>query len=328
MKTLCLIGLLGLLCIPPLQAQFSDEFDAATLDAGWRWERESPAHWQLGDGALTIWTESGALNGDGFNNVRNLLLQPLAFDGEFMIDTELRFRPYWTLRNAGLIYYIDDDHYIRVSRGINDGHDDIWMEWEIDGQTWFRYAGTMVGSWEDPQTEFRLRLTRHSGGRFSASYCLRSPYGGWSSWHSFATEIISFASAPVHIGLQAANGEGMMATTVPAPALFQYFHYNTGTSVTSPDQAPVGIATAPAFPTPARIGTTLGMTVTIDRASAFGWRVCDILGRDVITPRMLGRIEQGEHRISFQTHALPPGIYQWQITAGNARVVQRVVLTR
>ncbi|MDX9759927.1 MAG: T9SS type A sorting domain-containing protein [Bacteroidota bacterium] len=328
MKSICLTTLLLLLGISSLQAQFSDEFNAAALDAGWRWERESPANWQLGDDAVTIWTETGALNGTGFNNVRNILLQPLSSDEDFRMDTELRFLPYWTLRNAGVIYYIDDDHYIRVSRGINDGHDDIWMEWEVDGQTQFRYAAAAIGNSEKPCTEFRLRLTRRAGSAFSASYCIRSDSAGWSSWHSFATEIINYGAAPVHIGLQAANGEGMMATAVPAPALFQYFHYNTGTSVTSPDQAPVGMAATPAYPTPARIGTTLGMTVTINRAAVFGWRLVDILGRDVIAPQQLGRVTQGEHRISLPTVALPPGIYLWQISAGRSQVTQRIVLTR
>lgn len=328
MKPLTLTTVLLFACVLSLQAQFSDEFDAGVLDARWRWERESPGNWQLGDDVLTIWTESGALNGDGFNNVRNILLQPLPASGDFMIDTELRFLPYWTLRNAGVIYYIDDDNYIRVSRGINDGHDDLWMEWEVDGQTQFRYAAANVGNWENSLTEFRLRLTRRAGTAFSASYCIRSLSSSWSSWNSFATETIDFGSAPVHIGLQAANGEGLMATASPAPAIFLYFHYNTKTSVTSPDRAAIGLATSPAFPSPARAGTTIGTVVTIDRACALGWRLIDILGRDVMSPFQLGWMPQGEHRISISTDLLPPGIYLWHVTAGSTRVMQRIVLTR
>ena len=327
MKPLLIIPLLLLACALPLHAQFSDEFDQDALESGWSWLRESPANWRLGGDALTIWTENGALNGPVYNNVRNLLLQPLPGEDEFMIDTELRFSPYWTLRNAGLLYYIDDDNYVRVSRGINDGHDDIWMEWEVNGETHFTYAGATVGTWADPTYDFRLRLIRRGGNRFSASYCVNNA-GVWTDWHAVTTETIDFAPASVRIGLQAANGDGMMATNMPTTALFYYFHYNTQVSVIPLRDAPVAFSIEAAHPTPARIGSTLGMVVSTDRAASLVWRMTDILGREVIAPQQLGYRMQGAHRITVPTGSLPPGVYLWQITAGSSRAMQRLVLTR
>jgi regulation of enolase protein 1 (concanavalin A-like superfamily) len=329
MKVLQIASLLLIACSLPLHAQFSDEFDQDALDAGWSWLRESPANWQLGNDALTIWTENGALNGTEHNNVRNLLLQPLDTESDFMIDTELRFVPYWTLRNAGLLYHVDDDNYIRVSRGINDGHDDIWLEWEVDGVTQFRYAGASVGTWADPIRDIRLRLTRREGNQFSASYCIGTGGGVWTDWHSFATETIALSSAVIRIGLQAANGDGMMATTLPTTAVFSYFHFNKGTSVVPLRAATVAFAVEAAHPTPARVGSQLRMDILTDRAAVLQWRMTDILGREVIATQRLGHRDRGTHSITVPTGSLSPGVYLWHISdGGSSRATRRIVLTR
>ncbi len=328
MKTHIVSTILMLVCAVNLQAQFSDEFDEDALETGWSWMRESPSNWRLGGGALTIWTEPGALNTRVFNNVRNLLLQPLVDEDDFMMDTELRFNPYWTLRNAGLLYYIDDDNYIRISRGIHDGHNDIWMEWEIDGVPSFTYAGAAVGTLEEPLLEFRLRLTKRNVNEFSASYQVNMGLAGWTSWNSFSTETIAFPSATPRIGLQAANGDGMMATTSPEQANFNYFHYNEETSVRPLRDLAVAFTVAPAHPSPSAVGTVLTMIVTTDRAATLQWRMTDILGREVIAPTQIGQRERGTHSVTVPTGSLPPGVYLWQISAGNSRATQRILLTR
>ncbi len=328
MKTTLVLTILLLVLSADLQAQRSDEFNSDALETVWTWLRESPENWQLGGGALTIWTETGALNGLRFNNVRNLLLQPLPHSDAFMMDTELRFEPYWTLRNAGLLYYIDDDNYIRISRGINDGHNDIWMEWEIEGETQFRYAAAAVGTLEDPIPECRLRLTRLSDTEFSASYQVNMGFTGWTSWISIATETIAFPTGSVRIGLQAANGDGMMATTSPVRANFNYFHYSTTTSVRPLRESAVAFSVTSTHPSPSTAGTSLTFIVTNDRAANAQWRMTDILGREVIRPQALGYLDAGRHSISIPTGSLLPGVYLWQITAGNSRATRRILLTR
>jgi hypothetical protein len=327
MKTPIVLTLLLLVGSVNLQAQFSDEFNQDALDGGWSWMRESPSNWQLGGGNFTIWTEPGALNGERFNNVRNLLLQPLSQTDDFTMDTELNFFPYWTQRNAGLLYFLDEDNYIRVSRGINDGHDDIWLEWETDGQTHFTYAnagGTAGGLGVD----FRLRLTRRNGKQFSASYQIGSLAEGWTSWNSFATETIDFPQGIVRIGLQAANGEGLMTTPLPERAKFNYFHFNTNTSVRPLHDPEVTFSIEDAHPSPSAVGSVLTMIVSTDRAAALQWRMTDLLGREVITAQLLGYRESGRHSIAVPTGTLPPGVYFWQVTAGNSQATKRILLTR
>ena len=325
---LLLCAVLALAVSPSLHAQFSDEFDQDALDSGWSWLRESPANWRLGSDALTIWTETGALNGTSYNNVRNLLVQPLGDVDRFMIDTEVRFSPYFTLRNAGLVYYFDDDNYIRVSRGIHDGHNDVWMELEVGVETQFIYASAEVGTWNNPVHDCRLRLTRE-GNQFRASYCLPTGRGTFTDWNSFTAQTISFpSSSPVVIGLQAANGDGIMATTMPTTAVFSYFHYNTETAVTPLRDAALAFSVEATHPMPARSGSVLGMRVTLDRAAPIEWRMVDILGREVIAPQRLGVRERGTHLLTVPTGALRPGIYLWQIGAGSSQATQRVVLTR
>lgn len=328
MKTYIILAVLLLTCTVSLRAQFSDDFDEDALNTGWSWVRESPSNWRLGGGALTIWTERGALNTRLFNNVRNMLLQPLPGTRDFMMDTELRFTPYWTLRNAGLLYYVDDDNYIRISRGIHDGHNDIWMEWEVDGVPSFRYAEAEVGTLEDPLLEFRLRLKRESTNEFSASYQVNSDVTGWTSWNSFATETIAFPATEPRIGLQAANGDGMVATALPEQANFNYFHYSDVTSVRPLHDMAVALTVESVHPAPSAAGSVLTMSVSTDRAAALQWRMTDLLGREVIAPTSLGQRERGTYDISVPTGTLPPGVYLWQVSAGSARATRRILLTR
>lgn len=328
MKTTFVLTFLLLILAVDIQAQFSDEFDGTELTAGWSLLRESPSNWRLSGGELTIWTEPGALNGKSFNNVRNLLLQPLNLGWNFKMETELRFEPYYTLRNAGLLYYIDDDNYIRVSRGINEGHNDIWMEWEIDGETHFTYANAEVGTLENPLLEFRLRLSRSSGKYFSADYQINTVAGGWTSWISFASERIDFSAPEIRIGLQAANGDGLMAATSPVPAEFNYFHYNTSTSVRPLRESAVTFTIDAVHPSPAATGSLLTIQVSTDRAASLQWRMTDILGREVISSQPFGYRASGTHTIPVPTGSLSPGVYLWQITAGDSRATRRILLTR
>ncbi|MFZ1729680.1 MAG: T9SS type A sorting domain-containing protein [Bacteroidota bacterium] len=328
MKTSILLTFLLFLAAENLEAQFSDEFNQDVLDNGWSWVRESPSNWELSGGSLTIFTERGALNGERFNNVRNLLLQPLPGNADFTMDTELNFFPYWTQRNAGLLYFIDEDNYIRVSRGINDGHDDIWLEWETDGQTHFVYAdaGSIAGALGN---DFRLRLKKEYGNRYSASYQLGSLSAGWTSWNSFATETISFPQGSVSVGLQAANGEGLAITELPEKAKFNYFNFETKPSSVLPlHAAGVAFSIEAAHPSPSAAGSVLTIIVSTDRAAALQWRMTDILGREVIEPQMLGYRESGSHSITVSTGSLPPGVYLWQINAGTSSAMKRILLTR
>lgn len=325
MKTI--LALLLILFVAPngLHAQFSDDFEESTLDNRWTWVREAPGTWGLANDALTIWTEPGALNGRKFNDVRNMLLQPLneTPPDEYTIETRLHFSPYWVLQNAGLLYHVDDDHYIRVSRGINEGRNTIWLEWEIEGETHFRYSSLSFSSDQEHLPCF-LRLTCRNGTQFSASYTL-SPETGWVA---FATETIDLPSAGRHIGLQAANGAGLMATNTHKPAIYEYFHYMAGLSTSPFSSPPVSFSIESIHPSPAAVGSELTVLIQLDRGAALQWRMTDLLGREVIATHALGYHPSGNHAISLPTTSLPPGVYLWQIRAGEAQLTRRILLTR
>jgi len=204
MKKTSLFAMLLLFLSLPAWAQVSDDFEGDKLNPGWSWLREETSRWRLMQGSLIIYTQPGALNGVLFNNVRNLLVQPYSRTTDITIETRLTFDPLYVFRNAGLLYYIDDDNYIRVSRGIYDGHDDVWMEWEVAGVTQFIYAGAMR-----PLSCY-LRLDIMSGGRFRARRSLDN-----ITWTSFADRTIAFPAQPVFAGLQATNGDRLSAARDP-----------------------------------------------------------------------------------------------------------------
>jgi len=99
-----------------LQTVFETGFDGDALDAGWRWLREDPAHWALGErpGFLTITTQEGGLLGDA-NTACNVLLRD-APSGDFEITTYVEFHPNENFQFAGLIVYESDDRFLALGR--------------------------------------------------------------------------------------------------------------------------------------------------------------------------------------------------------------------
>lgn len=309
------------------EGQFNDEFDGQTPESGWEWVRENPAHWSVSGGALLILTERGALNGMQYNNVRNMLLQPLNYQDDFTMDTELRFEPEWLFQNAGLVYYMDDDNYIRVSRGIHDARNTIWLEWESGGETHFRYLETPLPIHE-PDLVYRLRLIRREGNVFSASYRLQVNGGEWSGWDAVAGDTIDFPAGQVHIGLQAANGDGLYTTVDSEQARFNWFHFNTGTAVQPMARTPADFRITDVHPSPVSAGQPVVVALTLDRRAELDWRMVDLLGREVLPTRGLGALSTGAHRFVLPTGSLAPGVYLLHMTGGGVRATRRILITR
>lgn len=92
---------------------FRDDFDG-TLDAGWSWVREDPLNWSLSalPGSLQI-NVAGGYVAAGTNP--NLLLRP-APEGNFLIQTQITFRPTRNYQFAGLIIYENDENFIQAGR--------------------------------------------------------------------------------------------------------------------------------------------------------------------------------------------------------------------
>jgi len=305
-------------------AQQSDEFDGPSINPAWKWVREYPAYWSLGGGELTIHTQTGALNGTMFNNVQNILLQEISGTFPKLFETHLKFTAWHELHNAGLIYYIDDDNYIRVSLGGRGYYKQrIWMEWEIDGQTFFHHVSL---GFEDI-LDFSLRLAVHEGGRFVASYGYYE-WGSGMKWYEFSDKHIVFPDKPASIGLQAANGDGVYAQYQSLKARFSYFRVLTPTSVHPlPDRVPRASIEV-LYPSPVRQGDRVHIRFRIDRPGLPRYMLTDMLGREVLPKTSLGRVSAGEHGLTLSLDDAVPGVYLFHLEVEGARTTRRLLVTR
>jgi hypothetical protein len=310
--------LLLLLILQPLTilAQLSDEFSGDTPISDWTWQREDASRWKMQQDALVIYTQAGALNGVLFNNVRNMLLQAVTKTSDVSFETELTFDPMYEYRNAGILYHIDDDNYIRLSRGIYDGHDDIWLEWELAGVTQFVYASSA-----QPLT-CKLMLTILKNGSFRASWSLDG-----SEWKHFAEQSIAFPQRPAFVGLQAANGDGMAASRVPTAAIFQYFRVFSPTAV-EPSAGVTQLSIGAPHPSPLKPGQAVMVNVSLNRSASVRCSVTDLLGREVSRSEELGVLAPGVHTVAFRSMPATPGMYLLHVQAGGLRVTRRLVLLR
>ncbi len=299
-------------------AQTHDDFDGSTLKPFWTILREQPDHWRLHEGYLEITTQPGALNTTEYNNVRNTFLQPVPPDSTMRMETLLDFSPVHWYHNAGLIYRIDDDNYIRVSRGIYPDIDGVWMEWEVAGETRFHFRNL-------PDTGYSLiwlRLSRSEDSIYTASF---SDDG--MRWGAIATEVIHFPDTPPMGGVQAANGEGLAAMGGPLRALFDYFGAKV-TSVSADVSLPSSLSILSVHPSPVRIGEHAQVTVPLAEAATLQWWLTDLLGRRIGVAATRGHFDGGTHGIRFSLYDVPPGMYFMHVMAAGSRVTQRILLTR
>jgi hypothetical protein len=315
--------LLILLSVVPAAATiaqgFDDEFNSMIMKSGWTWVREDRAHWQFTGNELQITTQPGALMETQYNDVKNILLQPAPTE-TFRFETKLWFDPDSAYHNAGLIYYLDDDNYIRVTRGIyqpigGGNINGVWMEWEI--------AGVPHIEWVDGITmnPIHLRLSRTNGTYFFATY---GPDG--VIWRRINDGTISFSSGTPRIGLQAADGQGLAATTKRIPARFDYFHV----ALTSADQSIEAAAGAPVierlYPQPLTTGTSATLQYTIPAATDVEVRVTDLLGRQVWSQTR--HESNGSHELRLPSNALRPGTYWVHLSAGRNTASHALLITR
>jgi regulation of enolase protein 1 (concanavalin A-like superfamily) len=91
---------------------FGERFEEAILLENWSWVREQSSDWRIEDGELYIRARPGSLMGDS-NNAENLLIRPLlnTVNG---IATQVSYEPLVPYEQAGLLWYYDDDNYIKL----------------------------------------------------------------------------------------------------------------------------------------------------------------------------------------------------------------------
>lgn len=292
---------------------FDDEFNGFVLDSRWSWVREDRPYWSLDASKLQIMTQTGALNGTDYNDVKNILLQPAPNVPDFNFRTKIEFSPDSSLHNAGLIYRLDDDNYIRVSRGVHENINGVWMEIEQLGRTEISFVADITSS------TVQLSLSRNGGTMYRA---MVSPND--TDWTIIAERNTAFPSGgSPKIGLQAANGQGNV-TTSRIPARFDWFHVNLtgvddgrGLQVPSPEVHDV-------YPAPARAGDDMTVTYTLPGAAG-SIRLSDMLGRVV----WRGTLDPGEgiRHTRVPTAGVTPGTYMVTVESGT-RLAQRSVVIR
>ncbi|GLX70984.1 right-handed parallel beta-helix repeat-containing protein [Paenibacillus glycanilyticus] len=140
----------------------NDEFNSTTLSSQWGWIRENNATWSLSTnpGSMRIVSEAGDLAGRA--DAKNVLLTG-APAGDWTIDTKLDGKPTSQWSQGGLIVYVDDLTYLRVTRLYGSGNQ-FQFDKQIGGvRTHTEVADTIASSVS------YLRLIK-TGNSYSAYY--------------------------------------------------------------------------------------------------------------------------------------------------------------
>ncbi|MBD2870575.1 beta-xylosidase family glycoside hydrolase [Paenibacillus arenilitoris] len=92
-------------------------FETRPEDGGlageWSWIRGNEGDWRVGeDGRLLIRIRPGTIYGEE-NTARNLLVRPLPEDAD-AVQANVEIRLKLPFEQAGLLWYYDDDHYIKL----------------------------------------------------------------------------------------------------------------------------------------------------------------------------------------------------------------------
>jgi len=190
---------------------FRDDFEGQ-LGEGWQWVREDDRYWSLtsSPGWLEIMARSGNVN-DG--NIKNLLLRP-APQGDFELETTLRFRPTGNFQIAGLLIYQSADQHVQFGRAFCNAPqctgDGFYLDLITDGNFSPENFAT-----DAPETDtVQLRLRREG-----------ETYTGYISVDGVQWILIGVHRSdmvPIFVGLVAGQAVG----STPKPAQFDYFLIN------------------------------------------------------------------------------------------------------
>ncbi len=193
----------------------NDEFEGTAQSAFWAWVRADDAHYTWTGSALQIVTQQGTLAG-AINSTRNLLLTE-APPEDFRITTRLAFSPSEAGQEAGLIIYRDDDNYVTISSGYDEGHR-LKTVSESRGVTLTHSADNAFGS------TVYLRMDK-SGDQY-ALYASGDGEAWGEPVHTYVNELAGDADRgwnfDLKMGLFAQNGSAAVSEAV---AEFEYFHF-------------------------------------------------------------------------------------------------------
>ena len=108
-----------------MKIRFEETF-AGDMDQEWRWVHERPDAWKIGNGKLKLQTLPGTLWGEA-NNAHNFLLRSTDhIENGFATRVVVTNHPQLMGEQAGLIWYYDDDNYIKLVKESLEG-----VEWIV-----------------------------------------------------------------------------------------------------------------------------------------------------------------------------------------------------
>jgi regulation of enolase protein 1 (concanavalin A-like superfamily) len=101
----------------------------------WEWVREDPGNWRVADGKLQIKALRGTLWKGDRNDAKNLLVRAWTAEmGEnALVTVTVKFAPEQGGEQAGVMFYFDDDDYVKLVRESLEGKRWIVMGREEKG---------------------------------------------------------------------------------------------------------------------------------------------------------------------------------------------------
>lgn len=132
-----------------------ENFDGE-LQAGYQWVREDKSEWRIEDGELVVRSQPGGVW--GHNNAKNVLLYKVLPVQDMAARVLVAHEPKEKYEQAGLLWYIDDDNFVKLISEQIEGKMYIVLAREIKGR------GKVVSKIEVPKANLELRLKVESDG--------------------------------------------------------------------------------------------------------------------------------------------------------------------
>lgn len=142
-------GLL-LLAAPADSAILLEESFDAKLNPDLEWIRQEASEWRIEDGRLHVRSQSGRIWGG--NDAKNLLLLKALPPQAMAARVTVAHEPKEKYEQAGLLWYVDDDNFVKLISEQIDGKMYIVVARELAGR------GKVISKIEVPTANLELRL--------------------------------------------------------------------------------------------------------------------------------------------------------------------------
>ena len=158
-SSLILSGLFLLAAAGDDHALLQENFDGK-LNSDLQWLREDQAEWRIDDGLLHVRSQFGRIWGG--NDAKNLLLFKALPTQEMAARVTVAHEPKEKYEQAGILWYIDDDNFIKLISEQIDGKMYIVVAREI--KTRGKVVSRVISKIEVPTANLELRLKVESDG--------------------------------------------------------------------------------------------------------------------------------------------------------------------